>query len=261
LEIRDGVIRYGQFRLRATPRIPPCALIPLVEFMDIAAREVPDWLGLARDDTLRVLSPDDVAAYEARTGFGVWRFFAWEDSLCVVQPVPVLVARTLVGHAAYRLVVDWILRAHGGARLPAWLREGLGGYLSEDGVHLCNYMAEFRADGPVLLAPREVETILAGPPHAEPMEDRRRYRLAAYSSFLMVWELVEQRGGLIRLRSFLQQVAAGRAPETACRAVYGRGLAELAAALDPRRVGEPVAPAVQARRPHAVPEGWTGSAP
>jgi len=261
VHIAEGEVGWGQTRILYDPRFPPCAVLPFAEFVDLALRDVQTWLELTRTDTLTVEHPNNPDDYLARIGYGIWRLYGWEGSRVVVQPIPILFARTLVGHAAYQVTVDWVLRGHGGENLPAWLRVGLAEYLSEDGVHLANYMNEFRVEGAVLMDPARADSILAGPPHQEIMRDRQLFRQAAYTAFLMTWELVENRGGLVALRRFLHAVAAGTAVDVASREVYGEDLAGLAARLDPRLREEPIAPATQSRRPQAPPDDWSGTTP
>ncbi len=85
--------------------------------------------------------------------------------------------------------------------------------------------------------------------------DRRLYRTASYSAFLMAWELVENRGGLAALRRLVQETAGGAAPDDACRRAYGMTWAELAAAVDATGRPEPLGTAVQPRAPHVLPAG------
>jgi hypothetical protein len=257
LEIESGEIRYGSLKLRyEPPELHPCAVLRFVEFFDQAVHDYADWLGLTRDDTLLVESPLEVPQYTERTGYGIWHLYRWLGPVCVVEPVKVLVARTLVGHGAYRVAFDWLLRAHGGERLPAWLRDGLGGYFAEDGVHLTNFMAEFRVDGPVLFPPAIADSLLSAPPDPNPMRDRYLYRRARYTAFLMVWELVENRGGLKAVRAFLDAVDGGENPDAAARRIWGADLVTLATQLDPQIVGEPLGTALQPRYPHKAPESW-----
>ncbi|MFO7654486.1 MAG: hypothetical protein R6X25_11810 [Candidatus Krumholzibacteriia bacterium] len=248
----------GQVRLRFAPGGPPCRVVPLLELTHLALDDLQDWLGLRRADTLTVLCPADVPEYQARTGYGTWRLFARQPAGYVVQPVHVLAQRTLLGHAAYQLAADWLLDGHGGERLPEWLRAGITEYLAENGVHLVNYMAEFRPRGSVLLSAASADSLLAAGVDPDPGRDRQLFRQASYSAFLMTWHLVEERGGLAALGRFLGRVSAGDDPDVAARAVYGADLADLADQLDPLRTGEPIAPAFQPRRPHVPPPDWTG---
>ncbi len=96
---------------------------------------------------------------------------------------------------AFALVTDWRLRENLPAPLPPWLHYGLTEYLSENGVHLNNYMLQFREQGPVMFSPLITDTILSQPPDPDRGRDREMYRRASYSAFLMVWRLVEEQRG------------------------------------------------------------------
>ncbi len=256
LVISDGAIRYRGLVVTFDPGYKATAILPFIEVLDLARHAVCPLLGQTRDDSLVVSDPDNLDQYRDRTGQEFWRLYAWQpDGSIVVEPIPILIARTLDSHAAHEIMTQWLLA--GLAPLtdwPAWFREGLATYVGETGVHLCNYMAQFRAAGsPVLLPPEKIEAILAGPPDPDRDLDREHYREARYGAFLMVWELVEHRGGLEPVRRVLQGVAGGRTPDAACQAVYGKNFAALATDLDCTQRPEPVGEAVQARAPHLQP--------
>ena len=111
-----------------------------------------------------------------------------------------------------------------------------------------------RDNGRILFSPPLVDVILGGAPDPDRDRDREMYRRASYSAFLMVWELVENRGGLEAMRSFLAHLADGSSLDAACRLVYGTDLQDLAAQLDPTQNEEPIGTAFQSRRPHVAPE-------
>jgi hypothetical protein len=246
---------FEPFVLHYNPGYQPCDLMIFVEFCDWGRVLCRDLLQLEADGTLTIVNPDNVQAYREGSGQGTWRTYALAADSCFVQPIPVLLGRTLVGHAAVDMVTQWTLRNRLGAEPPAWLVQGLGAYIGDMGVHLVNYMNQFRIEGPVLMRPAEVEAVLAAPPDPDPGLDRMRYRMARYSSFLMVWALVEEEGGLEPLRRLLSGMALGEDADEACRAAYGVPLAALVARLDPVVRGEPIGDATQSRSPHKPPEG------
>ena len=227
---REGLITepdqkyYGQFVIRHNPGYQNCDMLPFIELLDWANHVVPTLLGLATADTLMVVSPDNSGHYKEMTGYGVWRLYALDGDTCILEPVPVLNARTLDGHAAFMLVTDWILQENVGTKLPPWLHQGIVEYMSEDGIHLINYMREFRPAGPILLSPGEIDDFLAGGLNPDEGTDREMFRRSCYSSFLMVWQLVEHEGGLTALQEFLQLAAADRDLDQASLQVYGMDL-------------------------------------
>ena len=256
---REGLIvepdqkSYRQFVLRHNPEYSKCDMIQFLELLDWANHEVPALLGLATEDTLKVLNPDNTDEFRNLTGMGIWRFYALDGNDCVMQPWPTLMARTLDAHAAFQLVTDWILRDNLSTDLPGWLHQGIMEYVSEDGVHLLSYMGEFQPAGPVLLAPAVVDALLAEGVNPDDGKDREWYRRACYSSFLMVWQLVENEGGLTALRDFLDLAASGSDLDQASLNVYGMDLRQLAAFLDPAKNGEPVPQDPNRPRPHREP--------
>jgi hypothetical protein len=257
LDLEPGEIRYRGIDLVHGVRVPETAVLPFVELTDWARRELPPLLGHDRSDTLRLRNSEDLDTYTALTGQKFWRLYGWRDGVCVIEPAPTLAARTLEAHAAFALVTEWLLddTPTPGA-YPAWFRGGLASYLAEYGVHLVNYVAQFRSEGrPVVLTAAVTDSILAAPPAADEETDRRSYRTASYSAFLMVWELVENRGGLAALQRLVQAVVAGTDPDAACRDAYGLTWSELAAALDATGRPEPIGDAVQTRAPHLRPAG------
>ncbi len=256
LDLQPGAIRYRGVHFAYPPTLATTLQLPFVELLDWARRDVPPLLGHDRSDTLRVRDPGTLDAYVAETGQRFWRLHAWRDGVCVIEPALTLASRTLDAHAAFAIVTEWLLddAAGDGAGYPAWFRAGLGSYLGEYGVHLVNYVAEFRAAGqPVLFAAARTDSVLAGLPAADPEQDRLFYRTASYSAFLMVWELVENRGGLASLQRLVQATARGMAPDDACRQAYGLNWADLAAAVDATSRPEPLGTAVQPRSPHILP--------
>lgn len=256
---REGLIvypdqkQYGRFVLRHNPGYSDCDMIQFIELLDWAGHIVPDLLGLDTPDTLHVFNPDNVAHYQELTGQGVWRFYALDGNRATMQPWPVLQNRTLEGHAAFALVTDWILGRNLADTLPPWLHHGLVEYMSEDGAHLLNYMGEFRPNGPILMSGPLVDALLAAGVNPDEGADRENFRRASYSAFLMVWQLVENEGGLVALQDFLNLLVDGLDIDEAARRVYGMGLADLTQYLDPVSIGEPVGSGTERRSPHIQP--------
>lgn len=255
LLVDAGSIRYRGIHLRHDVDVSEHMELPMVELLDWARRDVAALLGFDRDDTLLVYDPPTLEDYTAATGNGFWRLYAWQDGECIIEPAATMAARTLDAHAAFAIVTDWLLAgAASEGALPAWFTNGLGSYLGEYGVHLVNYMLEFRSAGiAVRSAPAWADSVLAALPAADRQTDRQSHRLANYTAFLMVWELVENRGGLTALRTLVAELAAGATPDQACRRAYGLSWVDLAATLDPRVRPEPIGDAVQARSPHILP--------
>ncbi len=256
-----GRLSLGPFTVDFDPEYDPCQIAPLLEYCEAALVDVGGLLGLAPGDSLPILNPDNLDDYLQLTGQGPWRMMSYRHGACTVQPVPVLIARTLLPHAAYELVARWLLDANGGGALPTWLREGLAVYAADLGVHLNNYMEQYRPDGPPLLSPGDAAALLDAAPLPDPELDRQMHRRAHYSAFVMVWRLVEDHGGPTRLRTFLAAVRDGVAPDAACRASYGLDLAALAAQLDASQGPEPLGDAVQSRSPHLPAAARDGAAP
>lgn len=250
----DSVQSLGHFVLHHNPAYETCDMLYFLELLDLAAHRVPPLLGLPLEGTLHVHNPDTIDEYRAATGYDVWRLYRLEGDVCVPEPLPVLQARTLDGHAIFALVTEWLLATHIGTDLPPWLRCGLASYIAEDGVHLANYMNEFRSGGPVLFSPPLTDSILGGSPNPDAAADREMYRRASYSAFLMVWELVENQGGLEAMRDLLDRLRGGTDLDEAFRLVYGMGRQDLEAMLDPATLGEPIGKATQSRSPQRPPE-------
>jgi len=253
LLVEPDHIAYGQIDLRFNPGYTACQMMLFVEISDWAARTVPGLLGLAVDDTLRMVNPDNTEAYQAMSGQGTWRLYQRRQDDYLLQPIPILYGRTLDGHASFMIVTDWVLHESFGDRLPLWLHVGLVQYVSEYGVHLVNFMAQFRNAGPILLPPPIVDGILAAGVDPDSHRDREMFRRAAYSAFLMVWQLVENEGGLESLRDFLQHIADGEDLDSAATEVYGVGMADLQDMLDPVTLGEPIGTFNHPRRPQIQP--------
>ena len=186
-------------------------------------------------------------------GQGVWRLYHLDGNRAVIEPFAVLLARNLDGHGAFMLAIDWILRQSIGRALPPWLHQGLVEYLGDDGIHLADYMAEFRVKGPVVMGPAEIDAVLTAGIDPDQGRDREQFRKACYNAFLMTWQLVEYEGGMQALRDFLHQVAAGIPLDQAARSVYGQDLTALAASLDPLFMGEPAGGLVFNANPHRQP--------
>lgn len=250
----DSVQSYGHFAIHHSVGYSPCDMIYFLELLDMAGREIPPLLGLPLNGTLEVHNPDNIEIYRNSTGYDVWRLFKLDGDLAIVEPLPVLQARTLDGHALYALVTQWLLESNIPADLPPWLKFGLASYIAEDGVHLVNYMNQFRPMGPILFSPPLIDSLLRGSPNPSKEVDREMYRRATYSAFLMVWELVENQGGLDALRDLLDHLAGGAGLDEASRLVYGMGRQDLETMLDPVVLGEPIGKATQSRSPHQPPE-------
>jgi hypothetical protein len=243
---------YGPFVLRHNPGYGDCDMVHFLELLDWANRDVSHLLGISSGDTLMILNPDNVTQYDELTGQGVWRLYQLDGDRCIVQPIGVLMARTLVAHGAFMLATDWILNEAIEADLPPWLHQGIVEYMGEDGTHLLNYMAEFRDedDGEVLLSPPLIDALLAKGVDPSLDKDREMFRRCSYSAFLMVWQLVEHEGGLTDLREFLGFAAEGMDLDQACTRVYGMDLGNLTAYLDPVKLGEPTPKNMERQRPH-----------
>lgn len=253
LVIEPDAKRYGPWVIYHNPGYADCDMLPCVELLEWARARMWNLLGLAPRDTLHIENPNTSAHYLELTGQGVWRLYQLDGNRAVIEPFAVLLARNLDGHGAFMLAIDWILRQNLPQPLPGWLHQGLVEYLGEDGIHLADYMAEFRARGPVLMGPAEIDAILAAPLDADQGRDREQFRKACYNAFLMTWQLVEYEGGMAALRDFLAQAAAGIPLDQAARTVYGQDLAGLAAHLDPLAGGEPAGGLVFNANPHRQP--------
>ena len=256
---REGLViepdrkSYGHFVLNHNPGYADCDMVQFLELLDWADHEVTALLGLPLTQTVEILNPDNVQQYQEQTGQGTWRYYALKDGVVTMQPFPVLMARTLVAHGAFMLVTDLILRENLPTDLPPWLHQGIIGYISEDGTHLLNYMAEFREQGPVLMAPPLIDALLTRGVDPDQGSDRENFRRASYSSFLMVWHLVEHEGGLAPLQEFLKLASEGMDLDRAGTMVYGMDLGDLAAYLDPVKLGEPIPKDIERQSPHAQP--------
>ncbi len=254
LKVEPGKLSLGFYDLEFSREAKPCFVAPYLGLCEMAEQDVRDILGLSPRGRLRIINPDDVPAYKALTGYGVWRMFRLSDDVAVVQPVGILARRTLIGHAAWDMVAQWSIKSNTGDTLPEWMVQGTAAWFCELGVHLCNYMAMDRATGvAILMSPDQVEIDLRADVMADDEADKTMWRRARYNAFLMVWRLVEHHGGLDSLRDLLQSVAAGDDADHAVRRIYGHDLAGLATALDPLVHGEPIGDAVQQRNPARQP--------
>ena len=253
LVIEPDVKRYGPWVLHHNPGYADCDMLPCIELLNWAQARMQVLLGFAPRDTLVIENPNTSAHYLELSGQGVWRLYKLEGNHAVLEPFAVLQARQLDGHGTFMLAIDWILRQNVSQPLPPWLHQGLVEYLGDDGIHLADYMAEFRQHGPVTMAPAEIDAILTAGVDPDQGRDRERFRKACYNAFLMTWQLVEYEGGVIALRDFLGQAAAGIPLDQAARSVYGLDLAGLAAMLDPLATGEPAGGKVFNAAPHRQP--------
>ncbi len=254
LSVEPGRNSFGNFITLQNEAYRPCDMLPMLENLDWAYRDLSKLLGLVVNDTLTVVSPDNIPDYRAQTGLDIWRFYKLDGNSCIIEPYGTLQSRTLEGHAIFILVTDWLLHQGLPVDLPTWLHFGLTEYMGEDGVHLVNYMMEFRSHGSFLYSPALVNHILSQPPDLDLGKDRENFRRASYSAFLMVWELVENRGGLQAMREFLVLVSQCVEMEKASLKVYGLGLEELANSLDPVVLGEPIGDNTQSRKPAHPPQ-------
>jgi hypothetical protein len=252
LEIRPGWLGYGPFALNYNQGYEICNVSQFLELSDMALRLYADLLDLEPVGFLDIVNPDNVAAYSEQAGYGTWRMFKLDGEVCIVQPIPVLMTRTLISHAAIDMVGQWLLRSRT-RDLPEWFINGLTSYIGEQGNHYLSYLFQYRDKGPVIMRPEMVEQVLASPPHMDAGHDKQNFRTARYSAFLMMWQLIEERGGLQKMRAML----AGRKVDDVCREVYGVDLATLTQELNPMNYGEPIGESVtpiSATRPPALTE-------
>ena len=253
LVIEPDTKRYGPWILHHNPGYGDCDMLPCIELLELSRVRMQELLGFAPHDTLEIVNPNSSPHYMELAGYGVWRMYRLEGNRAVIQPFAVLLARTLDGHGTVMLGCDWILRQNVKQPLPAWLHQGLVEYLGEDGIHLADYMAEFRVNGPVAMGVDEVNAILAAGVNSDQAKDREQFRKACYNAFLMTWQLVEYEGGVAALRDFLGQAAAGIPLDQAARSVYGLDLATLTSMVDTMANGEPAAGKVFNAAPHKQP--------
>jgi hypothetical protein len=254
LENGPGFSRYRRFHLTYDPGYEAFHMLPMVEMLDWAHRDLSRLLGHALPDTLRLASPDNLDDYRERTGYAFHRLYQDQGDVVVLEPVPILVARTLAVHVAHHLIASRLLDDLAGGRpLPAWFRQGVPSYLAQEGTHLVNYLAMYRADRDVVVSADQVERVLTSPPLADDEADKFEYRRACYSAFLMAWELIEHRGGLAPVREFCARIGAGEDPDTVSEDLWGHDLADLAADLDATRRPEPIGDQTGPRSPHRPP--------
>lgn len=254
LLLLDGEIKYRHVHLRYEPSQNVFGILPMVEMLDWARRELALLLDHDLSDTLLIENPIDLADYVKRSGFDFHRLYRDTGESIIIEPVQTLMARGLLTHAAFHLTATRLIRSlAAGQALPAWLVEGLASYLSEDGCHFLGYLYNHRHEKPVIFTPSQTELVLSSPPNEDKMTDIYQYRVAGYSAFLMAWELVEHRGGLAPLRELLARAGRGEPIDEACQDLYGSDLAGLTADLDPTKRPEPVGKAVHPREPHKPP--------
>ena len=71
---RDGLVvgqdseSYGHFVVHHNEILESCDMLYFLELLELAGRDVPRLLGLALQDTLHVISPDNMDAYRGMTG-------------------------------------------------------------------------------------------------------------------------------------------------------------------------------------------------
>ncbi|MDY0109610.1 MAG: hypothetical protein RBT60_06700 [Candidatus Krumholzibacteria bacterium] len=254
LVVDEGEIRYRNIHMAFPAELQVANMIAMIEALDWAHHELTALMAHDCDDTLRVVSAFDLYDYRRRTGQAFHRLYRSLGDVVVIQPAQILLARGLSVHAAFHLTARRLIADLArGAELPAWLGEGLASYLAEDGPHFHAQLAMYRASRPIVLAPAETEAILAAPVHEDDETDKVRYRTAGYSAFLMAWELVENRGGLGKVRELLARSGAGEQPDVVCRDLYGSDLAQLTAALNPTLRPEPVGADVPVKIPQQPP--------
>ena len=254
LVIEPGSIRYRGVHLSHNPEYKPFQIMPMMEVLDQARRDVSALLHYDRPDTLHVVDTNDLDQYRQLTGHAFHRVYSYGNDATIIEPAYILFKRGLGAHAAYHLVTEWLLDGlSGDAELPVWLGDGLASYLAEEGTHFLNFLAMYRPNYTVIMDPARAETLLAGAPDPDDELDKRQFRTAGYAAFLMVWELVENRGGLGPVCELFARSGRGEAPDAVCRDLYGVDLAGLAARLDPTRRPEPVGDAVQSRSPQRPP--------
>lgn len=253
LVIEPDVKKHGPWVLLHNPGYADCDMLPCVELLDWAQARMQTLLGLAPRDTLVIVNPNTTPHYLELCGQGVWRLYYLDGNRAVIEPFAVLLARNLDGHGVFMLAIDWILRQSLNQPLPPWLHQGLVEYLGEDGIHLADYMAEFRAKAPVLMGPSEINAALTAGVDPDQGRDREQFRKACYNAFLMTWQLVEYEGGMQAMRDFLTKAAAGIPLDQAARTVYGLDMTALADSLDPLMMGEPAGGLVVNATPHREP--------
>jgi hypothetical protein len=212
-----------------------------VECCELGLRRCHELLGLERGGELHVINPDNLDHYKELTGYGAWRTYKLRGDSVVVEPIPILIGRTLVGHSAVHLMTRWTLRGTVGDVLPPWFESGLANYIADMGAHLVNFMAQFRyVKGDILIHPEKVDSILTAPPAEDVDVDREVFRTGRYGAFLMVWRLIEEHGGLPKLREFLAGLQDGESTDAMAKRVYGMDMASLAEWLDPVDRGDPL---------------------
>ncbi len=253
LQVEPGRNSIGHFVTLQNEAYKACDLMIMLECLDWAGHVLPEMLGLELTDTLTVTSPDNIPAYTQQTGQGIWRLYQLSGNEATIETFGTLVSRTLETHAVFMLVTDWLLHENMPVPLPAWMHAGLVEYMGEDGAHLVNYMKEFRNNGDILFSPAISNLILNQPVDPDQGRDREMFRRASYSAFLMVWELVENRGGMKTMRDFLVLACEGVELDRASQKVYGMTMDELATSLDPVVLGEPIGDNIQATKPSKQP--------
>jgi hypothetical protein len=255
LDIAPGRIAWRGVELTFAAGYEAHHMLPMVEMLDWARLDLAALLGHDRPETLRVVNPDNLDEYLAMTGHHFHRLYRLDGGDAIIEPAPVLFARGLAAHAAHQLVARWLLDDLAGeADLPAWLRHGLVYYLAEEGTEFLNYLAMYRPQQ-VIMPPAEAAAMLDGPPLADKEQDKVAYRTAGYAVFLMVWELAENRGGLDKVIDLVRRSGQGDDPDAVSRQLWGVGLADLAAQLDPLTRPEPVGGAVMPRQVQKPPSG------
>lgn len=235
LAVTDSTLEGRWFVMNVPEGMHPAQHGHFMELLDLSYYELCDLLEVQPSTKITVFGASTMEEYRALTGHDFWVPVVTTANSIVVSPTDVLDRRTLLAHTTRHAVatslLDW--KCHGG--LPPWLREGLAGYLAEEGNELLNYANFYRPKlDSVLWGVEQVNQNLV------PLTgDGSMGRVAQYNAFLMTWHLAET-WGFGRVKQLLDLLEAGRSYASAVAEVYGLDESAFHAMIDPRVLGEPI---------------------
>jgi len=174
-----------------------------------ARRHARAVFGDVPDERVTVRCTESMSAFRTETGHRWWNYGVIDGNTIVLQPIPVIYQRGLMGIAPAREYYRWVIRTVSGGRVPRWMEYGLASVVAGEDDVLRDQAGEFGKKP----APRNVSAINHGLKQAS---DRLRFRRAHYGAFRMCRRIVA-RHGIAAVVAALRDIGSGSSFDDASR--------------------------------------------
>ena len=215
-----GVLASDRFEVwYGNRKIYVIQAMAVLKLMDQAADRANKTFGRIPSERLVVVCAPTMDAFRKATGRDWWQYSLIKGDTLSFQTPMTLFMRQLLNTAAQREYYMWVLGKLTAGKAPRWLLTGMASYLAGERDVLVGQRKEY-ATQDLRMDVKDIEKTLTGD------NDRIPVRRATYNAYLMVSQLVQDRG-MPAVASFVLAFATEPTPEEAAQRAFSQTYEEV----------------------------------